>query len=125
MANGLLEEQTLVDIADAIRTKGGPADLMYPSQFADAILNLEGGGTGPSSFYGVEFGEVIGNGTLYFTQAYQDKPFFHIHPNDGSTGTVTLKQNPSNGSYVGATLSGVNTSTTTLCVFYCTNPVVS
>lgn len=74
--------------------------------------------------YTVEFGEMVGNGTLYFTRAYNDRPYFHIHTNDGSEGTVTLnrKDGSAFSSYVGATLSGVNSSTVTLLVFYCTVP---
>lgn len=40
--------------------------------------------------YTVEFGEMIGNGTFYFTRSYRDRPYFHIHTNDGTTGTVEL-----------------------------------
>lgn len=80
--------------------------------------------TTSSAKYTVEFGEMIGNGSFYFTRAYKDKPYFHIHTNDGSEGKVTLnrKDGSAFGSYVGATLSGVNSNTTTLIVFYCTVP---
>lgn len=74
--------------------------------------------------YTVEFGELIGNGTFYFTRAYRDRPYYHIQTSDGSAGTVTLnkKDGSAFGSYVGATLSGVHSNTTTLVVFYCTVP---
>ena len=77
-----------------------------------------------TSRYTVEFGELIGNGTFYFTRAYLDRPYFHIHTSDGSKGTVTLnkKDGSAFSAYVGATLSGVNTDTVTLVVFYCTVP---
>ncbi|WP_029502407.1 phage tail protein [Lachnoclostridium phytofermentans] len=72
--------------------------------------------------YTVEFGELIGNGTFYFTHAYLDRPYYHIHTDDGSEGTITLnrKDGSAFGSYVGATLSGVQSTTTTVVVFYCT-----
>lgn len=74
--------------------------------------------------YTVEFGEMVGNGSFYFTRAYRDRPYYHIHTDDGSQGTVTLtkKDGSAFSSYVGARLSGVNSSTTTLLVFYCTVP---
>lgn len=72
----------------------------------------------------IEFGELIGNGTFFFTRQYKDKPYFHIHTNDGSVGTVTLNTTGTDKDalFVGATLSGVNSNTTTLIVFYCTLP---
>lgn len=74
--------------------------------------------------YTVEFGEMIGNGTFYFTRAYSDRPYFQVTTNDGSTPTVKLnkKSGSAFAAYVGATLSGVNSSTSTLLVFYCTVP---
>lgn len=80
-----------------------------------------------SAKYTVEFGELIGNGTFYFTRAYNDRPYFHIHTSDGSNAAVTLnrKDGSAFGSYVGATLSGVGSRTVTLLVFYCTVPDIS
>ena len=74
--------------------------------------------------YTVEFGEMVGNGTFYFTRPYRDRPYFHIHTSDGSSGTVTLNRSGGTefGSYVGAALAGVNPDTATLLVFYCTVP---
>ena len=75
--------------------------------------------------YTVEFGEIIGSGTMYFTRAYRDRPYFHIHTDDGSEGTVTLLRRGGSefDAYIGATLSGVTAATVTLLVFYCTVPV--
>lgn len=77
-----------------------------------------------SAKYTVEFGELIGNGTFYFTRAYLDRSYFHIHTDDGSSGQITLNRRDGSafGAYVGATLSGVNAATTTVVVFYCTVP---
>ena len=74
--------------------------------------------------YTVEFGEIIGNGTFYFTRSYRDRPYFHIHTSDGSVGTITLNRSGGTelGFYVGATLTGVFSDTVTLLVFYCTVP---
>lgn len=79
-----------------------------------------------SAKYTVEFGEMIGNGTFYFTRAYLDRPYFHVHTSDGSQGTVTLnrKDGSAFSSYVGAKLTGVNSNTVTVLVFYCTVPDV-
>lgn len=81
--------------------------------------------TEPDAKYTVEFGEMIGNGSFYFTRPYQDRPYFHIHTSDGTEGTVTLnrKEGSEFGEYIGASLSGVNSSTSTLLVFYCTLPL--
>ena len=78
-----------------------------------------------SAKYTVEFGELIGTGTMYFTRAYRDRPYFHIHTDDGSEGTVTLLRRGGSefDAYIGATLSGVTAATVTLMVFYCTVPV--
>ena len=75
--------------------------------------------------YTVEFGELIGTGTMYFTRAYRDRPYFHIHTDDGSEGTVTLLRRGGSefDAFIGATLSDVSAATVTLLVFYCTVPV--
>jgi hypothetical protein len=67
---------------------------------------------------------MIGNGSFYFTRAYNDKPYYQITTNDGTKGTITLtrKGGSAFSSYVGASLSGVNSTTVTLLVFYCTVP---
>ena len=77
-----------------------------------------------TSKYTIEFGEMIGNGTFYFTRAYKDRPYYHIHTSDGSSGTIKLNRSASGdfGTYVGASLSGVASDTSTLLVFYCTGP---
>ena len=79
----------------------------------------------PDAKYTVEFGEMIGNGSFYFTRSYTDRPYFHIHTDDGSEGVITLNRSGGSefGEYIGATLSGVSSTTTTLLVFYCTLPV--
>jgi len=80
--------------------------------------------TSPNAKYTIEFGEMIGNGSFYFTRAYTDRPYFHIHTDDGSEGNITLNRSEGSefGEYIGATLSGVDSTTTTLLVFYCTLP---
>lgn len=43
MANAIVEEQCLVDIANAIRTKNGTTDTYKPSEMANAISNIQTG----------------------------------------------------------------------------------
>lgn len=94
-------------------------DSLY--SLIDTVENI----TEATAKYTVEFGEMIGNGSFYFTRAYNDRPYFHIHTSDGSVGKVTLtkKDTTEFSPYVGAKLSGVNSDTSTLLVFYCTVPV--
>lgn len=77
-----------------------------------------------NSKYTLEFGELIGNGTFYFTRPYFDRPYYQMNTSDGSTPTLTLNRSDNSefGTFVGATLSGVNSDTSTLLVFYCTLP---
>ena len=74
--------------------------------------------------YTVEFGEIIGNGSFYFTRAYNDRPYFQWQTDDGAKPVVTLnkKDGSAFSSYVGATISGVSSKTTTVIAFYCTVP---
>ena len=74
--------------------------------------------------YTVEFGEMVGNGSFFFTRSYLDRPLFHLHCDDDSDPTVTLLREGGSvfGAYIGAQLSGVSTETVTLLVFYCTVP---
>ena len=74
--------------------------------------------------YTVEFGELVGNGKFYFTRAYLDRPYFQVDVNDDSSPTITLlrREGSAFGAYIGAELSGVNSSTVSLVVFYCTVP---
>lgn len=44
--DGYIEKQTLQDIADAIRAKNGSSDTYKPSEMAEAIRGIEGGGEG-------------------------------------------------------------------------------
>lgn len=46
MANALITNKTLTDIADAIRAKGGATGTMLPSAMAGNIRNISGGGGG-------------------------------------------------------------------------------
>ena len=80
--------------------------------------------TQASAKYTIEFGELIGNGKFYFTRAYRDRPYFQVDVDDDSTPVITLlrKEGSAFGEYIGATLSGVQSSTTSLVVFYLTVP---
>ena len=48
MANVLVQESSLQDIADAIRTKNGTQNTYKPAQMADAIEAISGGGITPT-----------------------------------------------------------------------------
>ena len=74
--------------------------------------------------YTVEFGELIGNGSFYFTRAYKDRPYFMVQTDDGSSPVIELtrREGSAFGEYIGAKLSGVNSSTVSVVVFYCTVP---
>ena len=83
--------------------------------------------TQSSAKYTIEFGEVIGNGTFYFTRGYQDRPYFQIQTDDGSTPSVALNRKDGSAfrAYVGATIKGVLSSTVSVVAFYCTIPTES
>ena len=74
--------------------------------------------------YTVEFGELIGNGSFYFTRAYRDRPYFMIQTNDGAEPVIELtrREGSAFGEYIGAKLSGVSSTTVSVVVFYCTIP---
>ncbi len=80
--------------------------------------------TKASAKYTIEFGEIIGNGKFYFTRAYRDRPYFQVDVNDDSTPTITLMRREASafGEYIGAELSGVESATVSLVVFYLTVP---
>lgn len=62
MANVLVDENSLKDIADAIRTKNGTQTKYKPSQMADAIEAISGGGIIPSGTI-----QIASNGTVDVT----------------------------------------------------------
>ena len=74
--------------------------------------------------YTIEFGEIIGNGVFYFTRSYKDTPYWHTQTSDGSTPVIELirKDEYEFNPFVGARLSGVESNTITLVVFYLTVP---
>lgn len=77
-----------------------------------------------TSRYTLEFGEIIGNGVFYFTRSYNDLPYWQVETNDGSKAEIELirKEGYEFNPFVGARLSGVNSDTETLVVFYLTVP---
>ncbi len=48
MATGVINTQTLSDIADAIRSKSGSSDTFKPSEMAQGILDIPSGGITPT-----------------------------------------------------------------------------
>ena len=63
MANVLVEEQTLKNIADSIRSKSGKTLKMLPSAMASEIDNLSSGGDLPSGYKRVDY--INFNGTQF------------------------------------------------------------
>ena len=63
MANVLVNEDSLSDIADAIRSKLGVSDTYKPSEMADAIGDISGGGITPTGTI-----NITTNGTTDVTQ---------------------------------------------------------
>ena len=63
MANVLVNENSLSDIADAIRAKNGSQSTYKPSQMADAISAISGGGITPTGTV-----QITQNGTVDVTQ---------------------------------------------------------
>ncbi len=61
MANVLVEETSLEDIADAIRSKNGTSTKYKPAEMADAISAISGGGITPS---GTKQINITQNGTV-------------------------------------------------------------
>lgn len=62
MANVLVEESSLQDIADAIRSKNGTQNTYKPNQMADAIEAISGGGITPTGTI-----SITANGTFDVT----------------------------------------------------------
>ncbi|MCD8004486.1 MAG: hypothetical protein LUE91_02355 [Oscillospiraceae bacterium] len=77
----------------------------------------------------IEFGELTGNGTLYFATAYESRPYYHLHTTDPDTGAVVSDSDATvewvmyGDYYIGITLSGLEEDATTLVVCYCSLPV--
>lgn len=74
--------------------------------------------------YTVEFGELIGNGSFYFTRAYRDRPYFMVQTDDETSPIIELtrREGSAFGEYIGAKLSGVSSTTVSVVAFYCTIP---
>lgn len=98
MANVLIDENSMSDIADAIRAKLNTADTYLPSEMADAIGDISGGGITPTGTK-----EITSNGTnIDVAQyAYADVAVPNTY-NSGDEGKVV-----SNGALVAQTSDSV------------------
>ena len=103
MANVLIDENTMSDIADAIRAKLNAEDTYLPSEMADAIGDISGGGITPTGTK-----EITSNGTsIDVTQyAYADVAVPNTY-SAGDEGKVV-----SNGALVAQTSDTVTTNDT-------------
>ena len=87
MADVIIDNSNLYDIADSIRAKLGVQTTYKPSQMADAIDSISGGGITPTGEI-----EITANGTYDVTQyasAEVDVPQSGITP----IGTISITQN--------------------------------
>lgn len=71
MANVLVDEQTLKNIADSIRAKSGKTDKMLPSAMSTEIDNLSSGGSGGS----VATASVKGAPRMLYCTCYENGTF--------------------------------------------------
>ena len=84
MSNVLISEDTMTNIADAIREKTAKQDLMTPAEMPDEILSISGGGTPVSvqkkdvCFYDYD-GTLVYSYTLQELQALTELPALPIH----------------------------------------------
>lgn len=71
MANVLIENQTMTDIANAIREKNGSTDIYKPSEMPQAIKNLKGDSIVNLLKESIENNEISGG---YFSAGYGQQP---------------------------------------------------
>lgn len=87
MANVLVEEQTLTDIANAIREKNGTTDKMKPGAMVETIANLPSGGGIEN---GIEYLEFDGNGNLTKAKYYGSELIRYAFSNQSALQNVEL-----------------------------------
>lgn len=73
------------------------------------------------SLYTIEFVEMTGPGTFYFTRKYTDEPYFLTKPYNENL-NITFKMEAYTNKYLGATLAGVGDTDKTFIVFFCALP---
>lgn len=89
MANVLVDENSLSDIADAIRSKKGVSTTYKPSEMADAISSISGGIT-PS---GTKTINITQNGTVTEDVTSYASAQVNVTVPNPSTGTKTITTN--------------------------------
>lgn len=78
MANVLVEEQYLQDIADSIRDKNGSSDTYTPAQMSGAIMLISGGGGGEFDTPEVDQNTLIFSSTyMQLNMQQSDLHFLH------------------------------------------------
>ena len=90
MTKYLVEEQTLTDIADAIREQTGDENPIMLSNFASEIGSIQGGGSVNYSTTEHEIGTWIDGSPVY------EKTFYVALPTSGGTQTVNIAHGISN-----------------------------
>lgn len=103
MANVLVEEQTLKNIANSIRAKSGKTEKMLPSAMSEEIDNLPSGGSEQEQYTRVDFiqftGEqVVDTGIIcnqntklqtYFTREHSSQKYLYGVASDDNTASFT------------------------------------
>lgn len=89
MANVLVNENSLSDIADAIRSKKGVSTTYKPSEMADAISSISGGIT-PS---GTKTINITQNGTVTEDVTNYTNAQVNVNVSNPSTGTKSITSN--------------------------------
>lgn len=92
MANVLVEEQYLSDIADAIRSKNGSATTYKPYEMDEAILALSGGGLSYETGTWTP-SEDVARGSITFGGTHTKAPFFVGLVDSGSSADTTTNTN--------------------------------
>ena len=80
MANVLVEENSLQDIADAIREKTGTSDTYTPAQMGEGVRSISGGGSSDFSTANVTIQSVDSSASPHYFATIMD---------DGITGLIT------------------------------------
>lgn len=91
MANVIIDDTNLVNIANAIREKNGSTDTYKPADMSQAILNIAGGGGSGDS---INYSDIV----------YNDDDTITLTDTDGNEHTIVCEYDGDN--LVGATYDG-------------------
>ena len=89
MAVVIVDESSLENIADAIRSKNGSSDTYKPAEMADAISAISGGGITPT---GTKTISITQNGTTTEDVTNYASAQIAVNVPNPSTGTLSIKK---------------------------------